>query len=36
ASSVQDTDNPGYSRDERDLLRLGKKPVLKSIYSKPP
>lgn len=30
AVSTEDTNGAGYSRDERDLLRLGKNPVLKA------
>ncbi|KAI0478677.1 putative GABA permease [Xylariaceae sp. FL0804] len=34
AASSQDVelDDPGYSRDEKDLIRLGKKPVLKRNF----
>ncbi|KAK6820936.1 amino acid transporter [Apiospora arundinis] len=33
AAIVQETDDPGDSRDARDLLRLGKKPVLKRNFN---
>ncbi|KAI0893406.1 putative GABA permease [Annulohypoxylon nitens] len=32
AVSTEDTNGAGYSRDERDLLRLGKNPVLKRNF----
>jgi hypothetical protein len=28
-SAVEDGDSDGYNRDDRDLIRLGKMPVLK-------
>jgi hypothetical protein len=31
-SAVEDADYDGYTRDERDLIRLGKKPVLKRNF----
>ncbi|KAK6859782.1 hypothetical protein PG995_003418 [Apiospora arundinis] len=33
AAIVQESDDPGNSRDARDLLRLGKKPVLKRNFN---
>ena len=29
-AAIANIDEGGYSRDDRDLLRLGKKPVLKA------
>jgi hypothetical protein len=31
-SAIEDGDHDGYTRDERDLIRLGKKPVLKRNF----
>jgi amino acid permease len=32
SSSVAEADHDGYSRDDRDLIRLGKKPALKRNF----
>ncbi|KAI4688979.1 hypothetical protein J4E81_007696 [Alternaria sp. BMP 2799] len=32
SSAIEDADHDGYTRDERDLIRLGKKPQLKRTF----
>jgi hypothetical protein len=31
-TSVQETDHDGFTRDQKDLIRLGKNPVLKRNF----
>jgi hypothetical protein len=31
-TSVEEADHDGYTRDQRDLIRLGKNPVLKRNF----
>ena len=31
-SAIEDAEHEGYTRDDRDLMRLGKKPVLKRNF----
>jgi len=32
SSAIEDADHDSYTRDERDLIRLGKKPQLKRTF----
>jgi choline transport protein len=32
SSTIEEADHNGYTRDERDLIRLGKKPQLKRTF----